>query len=304
MRGRRWRSSTGRWRAAHWGCRRRRSARGFRWRATPPGRRCRSWASWRDVLRGDREGVNPQVYRRRCGSARGGGWRCSCARPIRSARRPSSARSCAASTPTCRSTRCARSSRRSTKIMSSSRVLGSLFVSFALLALVLAASGLYAVVLVRRRAAREGVRRPLALGATARDIARMMLAQTGRLVAIGLVLGLAGGRVLAMARDDAALSGVAVGPGDLRRRRARPRRSSRSWRLRLPVRRATSIDPVTALALENSAVEAASQAGVRRLNADVTAGARRRSGAIGFVPELLADAPQLLRVRLLGLLLL
>ena len=92
-----------------------------------------------------------------------------------------------------------------------------------------------------------GVR--LALGAMPRDIARMMLAQTGRLVAIGLVLGLAGGRLLAMGAtallyevspsDPATYAGVALGLGAVA--------LLASY---VPVRRATSIDPVSALRLE------------------------------------------------------
>ena len=133
--------------------------------------------------------------------------------------------------------------------LSSSHVLGSLFVSFALLALVLAASGLYAVVsyAAAQRVKEFGVR--LALGATAGDIARMMLRQTGRLVAIGIVLGLAGGRVLMMAAttllyrvsasDPATYAGVALGLGAIALAAAY-----------VPVRRATSIDPVSALRLE------------------------------------------------------
>lgn len=133
--------------------------------------------------------------------------------------------------------------------MSSGRVLVSLFVSFALLALILAASGLYAVVsyAAAQRVKEFGVR--VALGAMPRDIARMMLAQTGRLVAIGLVLGLAGGRLLAMGAttllyqvspsDPATYAGVALGLGAIA-----------LLATYVPVRRATSVDPVTALRLE------------------------------------------------------
>jgi putative ABC transport system permease protein len=133
--------------------------------------------------------------------------------------------------------------------MSSSRVLGGLFSSFSLLALVMAASGLYAVVsyAAAQRVKEFGVR--VALGATRFDIARMMLVQTGRLVAIGLVLGLVGGRVLAMGTttllyqvspwDPTTYAGVAIGLGAVA--------LLASY---IPVRRATSIDPVAALRLE------------------------------------------------------
>ena len=116
--------------------------------------------------------------------------------------------------------------------LSSSHVLGSLFVAFAVLALVLAASGLYAVVSysASQRVKEIGVR--VALGALPSDITRMMLRQTGVLVAIGLALGLAGGRVLAMGATTLLLPGVAVGSRDLRRRRRDPRSDRAAGELR------------------------------------------------------------------------
>jgi putative ABC transport system permease protein len=133
--------------------------------------------------------------------------------------------------------------------LSSSRILGSLFASFALLALALAASGLYAVVsyAAAQRIKEFGVR--IALGATGSDIVAMMLRQTGRLVLIGLAIGLVGGRLLALgatsllyrvsAWDPATYVGVAAGLGAIA--------LLASY---VPVRRAMSIDPVRALRLE------------------------------------------------------
>jgi putative ABC transport system permease protein len=133
--------------------------------------------------------------------------------------------------------------------LSSSRILGSLFVSFALLALVLAASGLYAVVsyAAAQRVKEFGVR--IALGATGRDIITMMFRQTAKLVAAGLVLGLVGGRLLAIgatsllyrvsASDPATYAGVAASLGAIA--------LIATW---VPVRRAMSIDPVRALRLD------------------------------------------------------
>jgi len=133
--------------------------------------------------------------------------------------------------------------------LSSSRILTGLFIAFALLALVLAASGLYAVVSYAssQRAKEFGVR--IALGATGSDIVRMMRRQTARLVAIGLVLGLLGGRALAMlatsllyhvsASDPATYASAAVILGSIA--------LIASY---IPVRRATTVDPVTALRLE------------------------------------------------------
>ena len=82
--------------------------------------------------------------------------------------------------------------------MSSSTVLSGMFAAFALIALVLAGSGLYAVVsyVANQRVQEFGVR--IALGAASRDIQWMMLRQMGGLVLVGLVIGLAGGRVVAM----------------------------------------------------------------------------------------------------------
>jgi len=133
--------------------------------------------------------------------------------------------------------------------LSSGKVLGSLFVAFAVLALVLAASGLYAVVSysASQRVKEIGVR--VALGALPSDITRMMLRQTGLLVAIGLGLGLAGGRLLAMGAtsllyrvspsDPATYTGVAVILGAIA--------LLASY---VPVRRAIAVDPVRALRLE------------------------------------------------------
>jgi putative ABC transport system permease protein len=201
-----------------------------------------------DVLKGDREGVNPQVYV----DAR--------QRPGRTFALVARAADPLAAAPAVRAQ--VRNLDPDVPVyevrplqqaldedLSSSHILGSLFVSFALLALVLAGSGLYAVVsyAAAQRVKEFGVR--LALGASARDIARMMLTQTGRLVAIGLVLGLAGGRVLAMAAttllyrvspsDPATYAGAAACLGIIA-----------LVATYIPVRRATRVDPVTALRLE------------------------------------------------------
>jgi putative ABC transport system permease protein len=133
--------------------------------------------------------------------------------------------------------------------LSSGRILGSMFVAFALLALVLAASGLYAVVsyAAAQRVKEFGVR--VALGALPGDITRMMLWQTARLVAVGLALGLIGGRLLAMGAtallyrispsDPATYVLVALTLGAIALVAAY-----------VPVRRATAVDPVSALRLE------------------------------------------------------
>jgi putative ABC transport system permease protein len=106
--------------------------------------------------------------------------------------------------------------------------------------------GIYAVLAwaVSQRVNEIGVR--MALGARAADIGRMVLRQGGRLIAIGLVVGVVGalalGRVLSSQLDrvgsfDAtvlALTVVGLGGAAL----------VASW---LPARRAAHVDPLTAL---------------------------------------------------------
>jgi putative ABC transport system permease protein len=128
----------------------------------------------------------------------------------------------------------------------SSTILASMFVSFSLLALALAATGLYGVVSysVSQRTQEIGIR--MALGAMTADIRRMIARQTLALVAIGCALGLAGGAALSMlatsvlyqvsASDPAAYIGAVVilaAVGALA-----------AW---VPARRAARIDPAQSL---------------------------------------------------------
>ena len=128
-----------------------------------------------------------------------------------------------------------------------SQVGAALLGSIGVLGLVLAAVGLYGMMSfsVARRIQEIGVR--LALGATERDIARMVFAESGRLVGIGSVIGLAlavlAMRPLAMfliagltPADPASLAAVVVvllATGMLA-----------TWG---PIRRATLVDPIAAL---------------------------------------------------------
>jgi ABC-type antimicrobial peptide transport system permease subunit len=114
------------------------------------------------------------------------------------------------------------------------------------IALVLAASGLYAVVAyaVAQRTRELGIR--MALGAAPGDVRRMVIAYGGKLAAAGLVIGLVGSFALTrliskllfgVAPTDpvtfVSVSVILLGIGVLA-----------SW---LPARRATRIDPIAAL---------------------------------------------------------
>jgi predicted permease len=124
-----------------------------------------------------------------------------------------------------------------------------LVATFAFLALVLAAVGLYGVVAysVRQRTKEIGVR--MAIGADATRIARLVASESVRMVGIGLAVGLLG--ALATAR---LLSGFLYGvrPADPPAMLAAALVLAVAAVLAtlLPVRRATRVDPVIALAAE------------------------------------------------------
>ena len=129
---------------------------------------------------------------------------------------------------------------------SSSKILLGMFISFAALALALAASGLYGVVSysVSQRQQEIGIR--MALGAVAGDIRRMIVRQTAVLFVVGAVIGLAGGALIARASasvlfrvspsDPVTYGGVAVLLGLVALIAAY-----------FPVRRAVTVDPLAAL---------------------------------------------------------
>ena len=129
------------------------------------------------------------------------------------------------------------------------RLIAKLSVAFGLLALVLAGVGLYGLIayLTTQRTGEIGIR--MALGAQRRDVRRLVLHDTLRLVALGVVIGipaaLGGAQLLssqlyqvgpsdpvAVSLSIAALSFVALVAGYL------------------PARRATGVDPANALRAE------------------------------------------------------
>lgn len=130
---------------------------------------------------------------------------------------------------------------------SSGRLLSGMFAAFALIAVLLAMTGLYGVMsyAVSQRSGDIAVR--IALGAPARTIARQVMAQSVKLAAIGIVIGVTAAYGLATAVASVMLFGVtpsdpatyagAVGLTLLAALVA-------SW---LPMRRAARIDPIESL---------------------------------------------------------
>jgi putative ABC transport system permease protein len=129
------------------------------------------------------------------------------------------------------------------------RAAGWLFAAFAVLALVLAASGLYAVLsyAVSQQTREIGVR--IALGASRRDVVALVLTRVMLLVGGGLAVGLVG--AVAAAR---AVGGLLFGIGatDIRTFVAVPLLLACVAALAayLPIRRATRVDPLVALKSE------------------------------------------------------
>jgi putative ABC transport system permease protein len=133
--------------------------------------------------------------------------------------------------------------------LSSSRILTAMFTGFALLALVLASTGLYGVIAytVGQRTQEIGVR--MALGALPGDIRRLVAWQGLRLLAIGGAIGLAGAFLLSQTMrsvlfgvttsDPVTYAGVIVSLA-----------ASAALAMWVPMRRATRLDPVRSLRAE------------------------------------------------------
>ena len=125
------------------------------------------------------------------------------------------------------------------------RLLAALSGGFGVLAALLTMVGLYGLVAysVTRRTREIGIR--MALGATPRNIARLLLGETGVLLAIGAVGGI--GLSLLGGRAASALL-FRVTPYDPSRSPAgAAARADRDRRELLPARRATRIEPSAAL---------------------------------------------------------
>jgi ABC-type antimicrobial peptide transport system permease subunit len=129
------------------------------------------------------------------------------------------------------------------------RIFGGLFVIFGLVALTLAAIGLYAVMAfsVSRRVREMGIR--IALGATNADVVRMVCSQGARQILLGMLLGLAasaaGARLMAVVLFE-------VQPNDLFVFASVVVVLSASGLAAcvIPALRATRVDPVAALRSE------------------------------------------------------
>jgi putative ABC transport system permease protein len=133
--------------------------------------------------------------------------------------------------------------------LSSLTILTSMFAAFALIALTLAAAGLYGVISysVSQRVQEIGIR--MALGAVPGDIRRMIVRQTLVLFTVGCVFGLAGGAALARAAGSLLYE---VSPSDPSTYLvvALVLSAVAAVSALAPVRRATRIDPLVALRAE------------------------------------------------------
>jgi putative ABC transport system permease protein len=133
--------------------------------------------------------------------------------------------------------------------LSSLKILTAMFTAFAVIALALAAAGLYGVISysVSQRVQEIGIR--LALGAVPADIRRMIVKQTLILIGAGCLLGLAGGAALARATSSI-LYDVSASDPSTYVAVATVLSIVAAISALVPVQRATRVDPLVALRAE------------------------------------------------------
>ena len=133
--------------------------------------------------------------------------------------------------------------------LSSSVILAWMFAAFAVLALILASTGLYGVIsyTVGQRTQEIGVR--MALGALPRDIRSLVLTQGARLLAIGGAIGLAGAFLVSQTMRSV-LYGVTTSDPVTYAGVVAAIMSSAALAMWVPMRRATRLDPVRSLRAE------------------------------------------------------
>ncbi len=130
--------------------------------------------------------------------------------------------------------------------LSSSVILAWMFAAFAVLALILASTGLYGVIsyTVGQRTQEIGVR--MALGALPRDIRRLVITQGARLLAIGGAIGLAGAFLVSQTMRSV-LFGVTTSDPVTYAGVVAAIMASAALAMWVPMRRATRLDPVRSL---------------------------------------------------------
>lgn len=128
-------------------------------------------------------------------------------------------------------------------------LLATIVTAFAVVGVVLAVVGLYGVLsyVVAARRREFGVR--LALGATARDLIRMVVGQGAVVVAVGVAAGAAGALMLARAVESV-LFGVTTRELSVYAAAALTLTAAAAIAIWLPARRATRVDPVDVLRCE------------------------------------------------------
>jgi ABC-type antimicrobial peptide transport system permease subunit len=129
------------------------------------------------------------------------------------------------------------------------RIIAVLSTAFGILATLLAAIGLYGVIAfaVARRTGEIGVR--MALGALPADVVRMVLLDAGRMVAAGIVIGLAAAFVLSR-YVESQLFGIQAADLVVYAGAAGTLAAVAALAAFVPARRASRIDPVSALRYE------------------------------------------------------